>query len=310
MNFTTDVKKELVMRGIGDKDNMAAKCAAFSAFVKTSGTLGFAGDEPAFFLVSETESVAGFFMELFAEIFDSELSVTHAAKDKKSGRDKLIMQCPQAVSFFALKKLGIAKTDKTFREGILQSLVNTDEKRIAYIIGAFLGGGSCILPSGTGAGYHLEFVFSDRKTAWDFCRVLAQFELIAKLVERKDTFVAYIKSKEMISDFLAVIGATNALKKFAAFVEKRDEANRDNRAKNCMAGNADKTAIAAVRQVVALKKLEESNYKDMSEELISLAKTRLKNPTMSLRELAEYVGISKSCLNHRMRKLMELAEEL
>lgn len=310
MNFTTEVKKEILARISEEELSAAVESTALSAFVRTSGTLGFLGDEPSFFLVSETETVAEYFMGIFFNIFQEELSVTHAAKDKKSGRAKLVMQCPPHLCYPVLKKLGIATSSAAIREGILPSLVSSDEKRIAYIRGAFLGGGSCILPSGTGTGYHLEFVFSTRKTAWDFCRVLAEFELIAKLVERKETFVAYIKSKEMISDFLSIIGANHALKKFAAFVEKRDEANRDNRAKNCMAGNADKTAIAAVKQVVAFKKLEESNFKDVGEELIVVAKARLKNPTMSLREMAEYLGISKSCLNHRIRKLLELAEEL
>ena len=117
MNFTTDVKKELVMRGIGDKDNMAAKCAAFSAFVKTSGTLGFAGDEPAFFLVSETESVAGFFMERFAEIFDSELSVTHAAKDKKSAWKDYMTLCKLGGSLGYLDTLKAANLSVPFEAG-------------------------------------------------------------------------------------------------------------------------------------------------------------------------------------------------
>ena len=130
------------------------------------------------------------------------------------------------------------------------------------------------------------------------------------LYEENLNYNTLTKSKEMISDFLSVIGAENALKKFAAFVEKRDEANHDNRARNCMAGNADKTAIAAVKQVVALKKLEENNFKDLSEELATLARARLKNPTMSLQELATLTGVSKSCLNHRMRKLMELSGEI
>lgn len=312
MSFTKEIKKEIVSRGLesGGKDHPLQR-AAFSAFVRTSGTLGIAGGTPTFFLVSETELVAEFFMGLFAETFDAELSVTHATMDKKNGRDKLVMQCPPMVAAAALKKLGLLKTDGTFREGILATLVKEEERKIAYIKGAFLGGGSCILPSGGGAGYHLEIVFSEKRTARDFCRLLEEFELIAKLIERKETFVAYIKSKEVISDFLSLVGAENSLKKFIAFVEKRDEANRDNRTKNCISGNADKAAIAAVKQFVAIQKLEQAtNFKDISEELSTVARARLKHPETSLRELAQLLGVSKSCLNHRMRKLMELAEEL
>ena len=121
----------------------------------------------------------------------------------------------------------------------------------------------------------------------------------------------YIKSKEVISDFLSLVGAESALKKFAAFLDRRDESNRDNRARNCISGNADKTAIAAVKQIVAIRKIEEkTGFAELSEDLRALAKARLQYPTMSLKELAETLQTSKSCLNHRMRRLMEISEEL
>lgn len=314
MNFTADVKKEIISRKktAEKRSALTVKKAALSAFVRTSGIVGINDGAPTFFLVSETENVAEYFMSVFLEVFGVELSVTHATMNKMSGRDKLVLQCPKSVSSDVLRALGLLKRDrKQFKEGIAASLVKDDSCKMAYIQGAFLGGGSCILPTGKSLGYHLEIVFNDKKTARDFCLLLAEFELIAKLVERKETYVVYVKSKEVISDFLSVLGVENTLKRFTAFLEKRDEANNDNRAKNCMAGNADKSAIAAVKQVVAIRKIEEkTHFKDLSEELVTLAKARLKNPVMTLKELSELLDISKSCLNHRLRKLMEIAEEL
>lgn len=310
MSFTTDIKKEIISRGIGRGIGGAAeKKAALSAFIRTSGFLGEKDGSPNFFIVSETENVAEFFMAAFSETFNVELSITHATMDRMSGRDKLLLQCPQAFAEEAMKSLGLVKRTGGIRYGISASLTSNDERKIAYVKGAFLGGGSCTVPSEGGkTGYHLEIVFSDRHTARDFCDLLSEFELIVRLVERKDTFVAYIKSKEIISDFLSVIGAENALRKFSALVEKRDEANRSNRAQNCMAGNADKTAIAAVKQVVAIEKLKKWNgYEDLADELKDLAELRLKNPSKSLQELADTLRLSKSCLNHRMRRLLELA---
>ena len=311
MSFTSDVKKEIISRMKTAKTN-GAKAAAFSAFVRTSGTLGITGATPTFFLVSETEYVAEYFMSVFAELFKTELAVTTATQDRMSGRDKLVLLCPTGIETDVFKTLGLLKRGgKELKEGIFATLIKSEAEKIAYIRGAFLGGGSCMLPSGERSGYHLEIVFSERKTAVDFCRLLDEFEVIVRLIERKETFVAYVKSKEAISDFLALVGATNSLKKLTAVVEKRDEANNDNRAKNCMSGNADKSAIAAVKQVVAIRKLHETaDFKEMSEDLKSLARARLQHPAMSLKELAEYLGVSKSCINHRMRKLMELAEEL
>jgi len=198
-----------------------------------------------------------------------------------------------------------------FREGICKLLVKGEDRKIAYIKGAYLGGGSCTLPTDGGTGYHLEIVFNEKKTAQDFCLILDEFDLFAKWIERKDTYVVYMKSKEAISDFLATIGAHNSLKKLVAVSEKREEANNDNRTRNCMAGNADKSAIASVKQVVAIRKIEEkTKYKDLNEELVALAKLRLQYPEKTLQELADMLGVSKSCLNHRMRRLIEIAEEI
>ena len=311
MSFTTDIKKEIINRGLGGRKSEKANRAGLSAFVRTSGTLGMKDGLPVFFLVSETEQVAEFFTGVFAELFNTELSVAYATLDKKNGKDKLVFVCPQDFSPVALRSLGLLKRGgNELKEGILPSLVGNEECKIAYIRGAFLGSGSCILPTDS-AGYHLEIVFAEKRTAMDFCKLLDEFSLFAKRIERKDTQVVYMKSKEAISDFLAIMGAENALKKFTAFVEKRDEANNDNRARNCFSGNADKTAIAAVKQVVAIRKLHDSaDFHEMSEELKALARARLLYPSKSLQELANYLGVSKSCLNHRMRKLMEMAEEL
>ncbi len=306
MNFTSDVKKEMINHGVKDA---AARLSEMSAFIRTCGTFGVKDGQPTFFLVSETENVAEYFMAQFSKLFEAELYVTHATRDRMSGRDKLLLQCPAGAAADVLKALRLVTKNGEIRRGISPALLSEEQKEIAYVRGAFLGGGSCTVPlDGGTTGYHLEVVFSDRKTAKDFCLVLSEFEILAKLAERKETFVVYIKSKEQISDFLAVVGADNALKKFAQLVEKRDEANRNNRARNCIAGNADKAAIAAVKQIVALRKLQEKGgFTLLSEELKQLAKARMDNPAMSLQELADKLGVSKSCLNHRMRKLMSVA---
>ncbi len=310
MSFTTDIKKELISRG--GTLTKSQKKAALSAFVKTSGIVGIKDGSPSFFIVSETENVAEFFTAAFFEVFGAELYITSATMDRMSGRDKLLLQCPPANAEEVMKALGLVKKTGELREGISSSLVSDEENKIAYAQGAFLGGGSCTLPSESGkTGYHLEIVFADRKTAREFCELLTELELIPRLIARKETYVVYIKSKEVISDFLSIIGADNALKKLSVLVEKRDKANRSNRAQNCMAGNADKTAIAAVKQVVAIEKLSKwSGYNDLSEELKGVADARLKYPAKSMQELADELKISKSCLNHRIRKLLELADKI
>ncbi len=308
MNFTSDVKKELIVNGVHE----TARKAALAALLKTSGDVGLREGAPVFYFVSETESVAEFFLALFLEEFSVELTVSYASEDKLSGRAKLVVPCPLAHTERVAKALKLVKKTGELREGISPNLVAREEDKIAYLTAAFLGSGSCTLPSEEGGktGYHLEWIFSDKKTAKDFCRLLAETELIGRIVERKESFVVYIKSKELISDFLSVVGANHGLQKFAKLVEKRDRANRDNRAKNCMAGNADKAAIAAVKQVRAIQTLEkEGKFEELPKELCDLARARIENPALSLQELANCLGISKSCLNHRMRKLTALCKK-
>lgn len=274
-------------------------------------TIVFPRGKAVFSIVTETENVAEFFMDLFGSAFKETLSVARASMDKMSGRDKLVLQCPVEHSGEILARLGLLKRGgEEFSCGILKKLVADKECALAYIKGAFLGGGSCIVPGKEGGktGYHLEFVFPEKRAADDFRRLLDDAELLAKVVERNGCAVVYIKSKETISDFLSVVGAANALKKFSHLVEKRDEANNSNRAANCFSGNADKSATAAVRQVLAIRAIEETSGLDSLEtELKETAEARLNNPALSLKELAQRLGISKSCLNHRMRKIEEIS---
>ena len=308
MNFTSDVKREIISRGISGG---AAKKAALSAFVRTSGVLGETGGRRTFYIVSETENVAEFFTSLFGDTFGEELSVARASMDRMSGRDKLVLACMSENPEKLLWELGLLKRGE-FSSGISRRTVPDEDCAIAYIKGAFLGGGSCILPAEGGkTGYHLEFVFPEKRTAEEFRGLLAEEELISKVVERSGAAVVYIKSKETISDFLSILGAESSLKKFSELVERRDEANRSNRAANCFSGNADKSATAAVRQVLAIRAIErEEGLENLETELKETARARLENPSLSLKELAEKLEISKSCLNHRMRKIEELASKI
>lgn len=309
MSFTTDIKKEIINHGIqGD----AERKSALSAFVRTSGNVGIMNGSPAFYIVSETENVTEFFMQIFSETFGVDLSITRASMDRMSRRDKLLLQCPIASMPSVVKELGFIKRNGGLREGIASSILSNEEKGIAYIKGAFLGGGSCTLPRAIGkTGYHLEIVFMEEKQAKDFRALLAKFELLAKLVERKDTYVVYLKSKEMISDFLAIIGANHTLEKFSSLVEKRDEANQQNRARNCNSGNAEKTATASENQYRAIIKLKNSElWSGLCEELKEVALAREAHKDKSMQALADYLNVSKSCLNHRVRRLMEMATKL
>ena len=313
MNFTSDVKKELMKLPCGKEESRAALSAYFSAcgVFAESGT----GD-PEFFLVSETERVAEFFTGLFYNLFGERLIVSRAVKDRLSGRSRLILECPRGAKN-ALETLELYKPGAGFTVGVPQVFKENDAARRAYICGAFLGGGSITLPAdGKKTGYHLEIAFpaeedGESAVAEEFAALAEADDLLLKCVKRGGETVAYMKSKEAISDFLSVLGAENALKKFGAFCEEREKNNNLNRAANCSSFNADKTATAAVKQVLAIEKIvaagADTTLAAPLKELIAL---RLARPELSLQELADELGVSKSCLSHRMRKLTEIAADI
>lgn len=151
-------------------------------------------------------------------------------------------------SFFILSELGLAEFDGegvNLKMEIDPYLVENACCRRAYIRGAFLGSGSCTLPKEdeSGSGYHLEIVFFGEALADNFCDLLAQFDVLAKCVQRKNSYVVYLKSKDSISDFLQLCGAENCLEKLDGLAERREMRNNINRVANCMQKNYDKSDI-------------------------------------------------------------------
>lgn len=292
-NFTSEIKRDLLAYFPATR---AGALAAMAAMLSTSGAL----TENGFIVVSENERVAEYFQRL-SEALGIRPEIREVTRDPKRRRDKITFFCGGENALYVVNET----------RALRAHLEDNSDAALYYLRAAFLGGGSCTLPrDGASTGYHLECVFFTQERAEEFCDLLAGFELFGKLVPRGDTFVAYVKSREAISDVLSVLGANNALKKLDAVSAARARTNNENRIQNCMAGNADKAAIASAAQTVALQKLQESGtLQTLPEALRQAALARLENPTLSLSELALTLGVSKGGLNHRMRKLMQIYKE-
>ena len=292
-NFTNEIKHDLLLHPPAGQNGVLAALAALLA-------TGAVRREDGFEVVSENERVAEYFVRL-AERFGAHPEVREATRDPKRKRDKLVIFCG-----------GEGAERILARTRSLRGMLTEDEDAaLSYLRAAFLGGGSCTLPhDGASTGYHLECVFFRRERAEEFCELLSAFELYGKVVPRGETYVAYVKSREAISDVLSVLGAHTALKKLDAVSAAREQNNQENRIQNCMAGNADKSAIASARQSLALQRLrEEGVLQELPAPLRETAAARLEHPTLSLSELAAMLGVSKGGLNHRMRKLMQIEKE-
>lgn len=312
-NFTVEVKKELLRKGL---ENACCKTAALSAFLRTTGSVLRSGSQIGFEFVTESEYIAEFVIALLEDVFGAELKVVQATADARNGRNRLVFQCLSSRSLYILSELGILSVngeELMLNLGIDRYLLENECCRRAYILGAFLGSGSCTLPKMEEArsGYHLEIVFSGKTVADDFCEILAEYEILAKCVLRKGSSVVYLKSRESISDFFSLLGAEKAIEKLDERAEEKDVRNHINRVANCLQKNLDKSLEASVKQIQAIRTIDSViGLSELDETLRETAVARLADKELSLKELAERLQVSKSCLNHRLRKLVKIAEEL
>jgi len=150
-------------------------------------------------------------------------------------------------------------------------------------------------------GYVIDFAFDDSDNARNFCDILAAYDILPKLTQRGDSIIVYIKSREDICNLLALVDASKALYELNNEIVLRDLRSSANRRANCDSGNIAKQVATAREQVEAISKLD---LTELDSKLRKVAEARLDNPNASYEELAEMLGVSKSCLVHRMRKLL------
>lgn len=339
MNFSSRTKKELCGK---QYDSVCCKLAALSAFVRTAGSIKSVNEVYGFCVTAQSECVkyfAGIIRELFAARVEYVYSSAKSAQkqteknDKAEKNDKteksektgakqkepvgFSLITPAAVDI--LIELGIFKISG----GELVISLNpegyiTENEccKKAYAAGAFMGGGSVTVPSaaeerGTSTGYHLEFVFSKYLTAQAFSRLLSEQGFLPKLIARKENFVVYFKQNEEIKDILAYMGADSSVMELSDLVVLRNVKNNINRTNNCEYHNISRQIDASIKACAAIKTIESTVGLDaLPEELKETAVARMQKSDLTLAELALQTGISKSCLNHRLRKLNEIAENL
>lgn len=182
--------------------------------------------------------------------------------------------------------------------------------RTAFLRGAFLAGGSVTDPE---KRYHLELDTGHAQASREVATLLTEMGFLPHSVRRGGSSVIYFKQSEHIEDLLTTIGAPAAAMDIMTAKVDKEIRNGANRAMNCDMANVNKTVDAALEQIAGIRRLESSGrLAQMPEKLRQAARLRLENPEMSLQQLAERCDppVSKSCMNHRMRKLMEEANDV
>lgn len=216
----------------------------------------------------------------------------------------------------AMKVLQASKLINEFGE-IAENLSVTDNLIIqrdcckrAFIRGAFLASGSVSTPE---KFYHFEIVCAAETKAKQLQSIIQNFNIDAKIVERKKHYVVYIKEGSGIVDILNVMEAHVALMEMENVRILKEVRNSVNRRVNCETANLNKTISAAVKQIEDIKYVRDNmGLSKLSENLREIAEIRLENPDASLKELGDMLSppVGKSGVNHRLRKICEIAEDL
>lgn len=304
MSFTKTVKGELVTIP-ATTDEMLAE---FSAFLNMNAEIVLSSKRKTIDFKTTSPTVAKRFLLLTRTLYQSKTELITQKQETLKKRQTIIIRI-----FTNVDKI---INEHDFLGNIIESaklLTKSTEAKKAFLRGAFLSSGSVNHPKT--AEYHLEIFTKNSDLIIFIQSLIVHFDLNAKITKRRNGFICYIKDAEGISDFIQAVGAQNAVFKFEDIRIKRDFNNSINRLMNCEIANEKKILVSANKQVrdikFLLKILPESKIDNKMQEMMDL---RLKYPEASLIELTNYFEleyneeISKSGINHRLKKIKELAE--
>lgn len=305
MSFSAEVKEELSRV---ESRHLCCQKAELAALARIEGTLHILGQERfRLELATETAPVARKAIKLLRALYGLKTELTVRRSILHKTNNYLITVPDQPGSLQALNELGILDDSMRLATGILHRVVRKNCCAIAYLRGAFLGGGFVANPQGD---FHFELTADSEKIAEDLATLMRRFEIDPKITQRRGLYTVYLKGAEPILMFLALAGAHGALLKTENVRVVKSMRNQVNRLVNAETANVSKAADAALAQIEAIELLEETvGLESLPPALRDFARLRLEHQDVSLRELGELADpvLSKSAVYHRVRRLEELA---
>jgi DNA-binding protein WhiA len=306
MSFSTEVKNEVTRIDNNSLENMAL----LSAYIRQNAYVG----NDIIIIHTENPAVCRYLFKNIKEIYDvtSKITVRKNYNFKKSL--SYIIEIKERHEFI-LKDLSLINDEGYFINIPKEYIVGDSELEKAYLRGCFLASGSINDPKTS--RYHLEFLIDDFEYATFISDLLNNYDMNSRIIKRKNGYMVYIKEAEKISDFLKMIKAYNGVLYFENIRIYRDQKNITNRLNNCEQANIEKTINTALKQVEDITLINNMIGMDaIDEKLSEVAEYRLKYPESSLLELSNIMShelnkkITKSCLNHRFRKIREMADKM
>lgn len=310
MSFSSEVKEEL-----GKRLDTARHCqiAEFAAIMAFCGKMrSDSGEEMQIEVMTENEVVLQKFILLAESIFEME---EHDFVIEHEGKKNSLIHVYIKEPVYVTKILMTLKwCDEQFTQiepvFVHPILVQKECCKKAFIRGAYLAAGSISDPN---KFYHYEIVCEYEEDAVQLQELLLYFELDAKVIQRKRNYIVYLKEGNNITDVLNLMGAVVSQMNLYNIMILKGMRNVVNRKVNCETANLNKTIEAAVKQIRDIEYLRDTvGLESLSDGLRQVAYVRLENPDMNLKDIGERLNptVGKSGVNHRLRKISEMAEQL
>lgn len=305
MSYSSKTKEELCRM---EPDSVCCLLAELSGIISVAGSVILrGGGDKRLSIETENTAVARRTFRLLQEVFDVQPQLVTLKRARLGGRSAHRIEINGDEASFVLEGCGISVLQ---RRGVPKEITVRKCCRMAFLRGVFLASGSVTDPE---KEYHLEFVLGDEAFAAAVQKLIARFELDAHMTTRRQMTLVYLKGQGEITDMLSILGAQSA--RFAmedAFIRK-ELRNNANRATNCDSANVQRSVAAASRQTQAIERLLAAKGENsLPPALLETAKLRLQYPEVSLEELGQLCDppVGKSGVNHRLRKLEQMAGEL
>ena len=317
MSFSFDAKSEVAKLDI--PNNLCCTKAELSALIRTCGQFGIKDGNFYLELVTELPDLFARVNALLKKLYGN-VELELIREQKQNGATKFHIVFDVENTKKVVQDCYIVRTTGEFYANIPRDVVENDCCKASFIRGAFLGCASANIVikdmndlKKHSGGYHLEFVFSSMNLASDFAHLLSEFQITAKVMQRKKFFVTYIKEAELVSDLLALVGASNAVMVLQNEFAVREVRNNLNRQLNCMNSNLEKMVEASLKQIEAIELIRDTiGLESLPQTLYELCLLRLANPEENYENLSKLMTspLTKSGVNHRLRKIVLIAEKI
>lgn len=306
MSYTTRIKEEIA----SIKTTKSETIAELAGFIRNNGTI----TENSIALTTENKKTVERIKDFLKVEYEVDLKIDKKDSANFSKKELIVMSINTKVDLI-LRDIGYIDKEGNYLSTPPTYIVGANEEIRAYLRGVFLCCGSINDPKTS--RYHMELLISTPEEAVFVQKLLNIFDLNAKILNRDKGYMIYLKEAEKISDYIKILGANNAVMYFENVRIYREQKNKTNRLNNCEQANIDRVVATATSQLEQIRIIEETSSIDLLDDKTKeTLEYRKKYPEASLKELSEIISletnkaITKSGLNHRLRKIKELADRL